>query len=146
MTWTETSENSTRFLFHTGLVAIVPSLPVFLFSPLSLSLFHCYTQSCLPPHGGLLHSSCMYLTSVMSSARDGRISQEEMIEYFNKAISQLSGKMGFVHTFVEIHSIKPTRCDHCSGVVSLSQPHSHMKRALSCTPRRPNNSVNRSTI
>ncbi|XP_012677112.1 RAS guanyl-releasing protein 2 [Clupea harengus] len=49
--------------------------------------------------------------------QDGRISQEEMIEYFNKAISQLSGKMGFVHTFVEIHSIKPTRCDHCSGVI-----------------------------
>ncbi|KAL2094841.1 hypothetical protein ACEWY4_009560 [Coilia grayii] len=49
--------------------------------------------------------------------QDGRISPEEMIEYFNKAISQLSGKMGFVHTFVEVHSIKPTRCDHCSGVI-----------------------------
>ncbi|XP_062392708.1 RAS guanyl-releasing protein 2 [Sardina pilchardus] len=48
---------------------------------------------------------------------DGMISPEEMIEYFNKAISQLSGKMGFVHTFVEVHSIKPTRCDHCSGVI-----------------------------
>ncbi|XP_063058677.1 RAS guanyl-releasing protein 2 [Engraulis encrasicolus] len=49
--------------------------------------------------------------------QDGRISPEEMIEYFNKAISQLSGKMGFVHTFVEVHSMKPTRCDHCAGVI-----------------------------
>ncbi|KAM6985797.1 RAS guanyl-releasing protein 2 [Aplochiton taeniatus] len=49
--------------------------------------------------------------------QDGRISQEEMIDYFTKANSLLNSKMGFIHTFEEVTCIKPTLCNHCSGII-----------------------------
>ncbi|XP_076835573.1 RAS guanyl-releasing protein 2 isoform X2 [Brachyhypopomus gauderio] len=49
--------------------------------------------------------------------QDGRISREEMIEYFTKSSSVLSCKMGFVHTFAAMSCIKPTVCQHCSGIM-----------------------------
>ncbi|KAI4884655.1 hypothetical protein NFI96_017901 [Prochilodus magdalenae] len=49
--------------------------------------------------------------------QDGRISREEMMQYFTKASSLLNCKMGFVHTFMAMNSFKPTVCQHCSGVM-----------------------------
>uniref|UniRef100_A0A8B9JFP0 RAS guanyl releasing protein 2 n=2 Tax=Astyanax mexicanus TaxID=7994 RepID=A0A8B9JFP0_ASTMX len=49
--------------------------------------------------------------------QDGRISREEMVQYFNKASSLLNCKMGFVHTFAAMNCIKPTVCQHCSGII-----------------------------
>lgn len=53
-----------------------------------------------------------------SSYRDGKISREEMIDYFMKASSLLNCKMGFIHTFTETTYVKPTFCEHCAGFVS----------------------------
>lgn len=50
--------------------------------------------------------------------RDGKISREEMIDYFMKASSLLNCKMGFIHTFTETTYVKPTFCEHCAGFVS----------------------------
>lgn len=41
-----------------------------------------------------------------------------MIEYFTKASSLQNCKMGFVHTFTEASSVKPSFCRHCSHLVS----------------------------
>ncbi|KAK3524334.1 hypothetical protein QTP70_027957 [Hemibagrus guttatus] len=49
--------------------------------------------------------------------QDSRISREEMIEYFAKANSMLTCKMGFVHTFTAMNCFKPTVCQHCSGIM-----------------------------
>lgn len=40
-----------------------------------------------------------------------------MIEYFTKASSLQNCKMGFVHTFAETSSIKPSFCRHCSRLI-----------------------------
>lgn len=58
-----------------------------------------------------LHSLCLF-------PRDGKISREEMIDYFMKASSLLNCKMGFIHTFTETTYVKPTFCEHCAGFVS----------------------------
>uniref|UniRef100_A0A674MBB0 RAS guanyl releasing protein 2 n=1 Tax=Takifugu rubripes TaxID=31033 RepID=A0A674MBB0_TAKRU len=50
--------------------------------------------------------------------QDGKISREEMIDYFMKASSLLNCKMGFIHTFTETTYVKPTFCEHCAGFVS----------------------------
>uniref|UniRef100_A0A8C6V672 RAS guanyl releasing protein 2 n=1 Tax=Neogobius melanostomus TaxID=47308 RepID=A0A8C6V672_9GOBI len=50
---------------------------------------------------------------------DGKISQEEMIDYFMKASSLLNCKMGFIHSFTEATYVKPTFCEHCAGFVNL---------------------------
>ncbi|XP_020567513.1 RAS guanyl-releasing protein 2 isoform X2 [Oryzias latipes] len=47
--------------------------------------------------------------------QDGKISREEMIDYFMKASSLLNCKMGFIHTFTEATYVKPTFCEHCAG-------------------------------
>ncbi|XP_685135.5 RAS guanyl-releasing protein 2 [Danio rerio] len=49
--------------------------------------------------------------------QDCKISREEMIEYFTKASSLQNCKMGFVHTFAETSSIKPSFCRHCSRLI-----------------------------
>ncbi|KAJ7996313.1 hypothetical protein DPEC_G00235800 [Dallia pectoralis] len=49
--------------------------------------------------------------------QDGRISKDEMIDYFTKASSLLNSKMGFIHTFSETTCMKPTLCQHCKGVI-----------------------------
>ncbi|XP_069036329.1 RAS guanyl-releasing protein 2-like [Lepisosteus oculatus] len=49
--------------------------------------------------------------------QDGRISREEMVEYFMRASSLLNCKMGFIHTFVETTYVKPTFCEHCAGFI-----------------------------
>lgn len=54
------------------------------------------------------------------ASRDCKISREEMIEYFTKATSLQNCKMGFVHTFTEASSVKPSFCRHCSRLVSAS--------------------------
>lgn len=54
---------------------------------------------------------------ICSSNRDGKISREEMIDYFMKASSLLNCKMGFIHTFTETTYVKPTFCEHCAGFV-----------------------------
>ncbi|KAK1787384.1 hypothetical protein P4O66_002878 [Electrophorus voltai] len=53
--------------------------------------------------------------------QDGKISREEMIEYFTKTSSVLNYKMGFVHTFAAMSCIKPTVCQHCSGIACRLQ-------------------------
>ncbi|KAL7844433.1 hypothetical protein SRHO_G00229720 [Serrasalmus rhombeus] len=60
-----------------------------------------------------------YLTKFddLDQNQDGRISREEMIQYFTKASSLLNCKMGFVHTFTAMNSFKPTVCQHCSGIM-----------------------------
>ncbi|CAB1345067.1 unnamed protein product, partial [Coregonus sp. 'balchen'] len=50
--------------------------------------------------------------------QDGKISREEMIDYFMKASSLLNCKMGFIHTFTEATYVKPTFCEHCTGFVT----------------------------
>ncbi|XP_039677482.1 RAS guanyl-releasing protein 2-like isoform X4 [Perca fluviatilis] len=52
--------------------------------------------------------------------QDGKISREEMVDYFMKASSLLNCKMGFIHTFTESTYVKPTFCEHCAGFVSIS--------------------------
>uniref|UniRef100_A0A3Q3WUF3 Uncharacterized protein n=1 Tax=Mola mola TaxID=94237 RepID=A0A3Q3WUF3_MOLML len=49
--------------------------------------------------------------------QDGKISREEMTEYFMKASSLLNCKMGFIHTFTETTYVKPTFCEHCAGFI-----------------------------
>ncbi|XP_028284529.1 RAS guanyl-releasing protein 2-like isoform X1 [Parambassis ranga] len=49
--------------------------------------------------------------------QDGKISREEMIDYFMKASSLLNCKMGFIHTFTEATYVKPTFCEHCAGFI-----------------------------
>uniref|UniRef100_A0A8D0AGB3 RAS guanyl releasing protein 2 n=1 Tax=Sander lucioperca TaxID=283035 RepID=A0A8D0AGB3_SANLU len=49
--------------------------------------------------------------------QDGKISREEMIDYFMKASSLLNCKMGFIHTFTESTYVKPTFCEHCAGFI-----------------------------
>ncbi|KAM6909377.1 RAS guanyl-releasing protein 2-like isoform 3-T3 [Xenentodon cancila] len=49
--------------------------------------------------------------------QDGKISREEMIDYFMKASSLLNCKMGFIHTFAETTYVKPTFCEHCAGFI-----------------------------
>ncbi|XP_056117980.1 RAS guanyl-releasing protein 2 isoform X1 [Rhinichthys klamathensis goyatoka] len=49
--------------------------------------------------------------------QDFKISREEMIEYFTKASSLQNCKMGFVHTFTETSSVKPSFCRHCSRLI-----------------------------
>ncbi|XP_034412507.1 RAS guanyl-releasing protein 2-like isoform X3 [Cyclopterus lumpus] len=49
--------------------------------------------------------------------QDGKISKEEMIDYFMKASSLLNCKMGFIHTFTEATYVKPTFCEHCAGFI-----------------------------
>ncbi|KAJ8362146.1 hypothetical protein AAFF_G00392860 [Aldrovandia affinis] len=53
----------------------------------------------------------------MDKNQDGRISREEMIDYFMKASSVLNCKMGFIHTFAESANVKPTVCQHCAGII-----------------------------
>ncbi|XP_051537594.1 RAS guanyl-releasing protein 2-like isoform X3 [Myxocyprinus asiaticus] len=53
--------------------------------------------------------------------QDCKISREEMIEYFTKASSLLNCKMGFVHTFMETTSVKPSVCRHCSRLKKESR-------------------------
>ncbi|KAI2662124.1 RAS guanyl-releasing protein 2 [Labeo rohita] len=48
---------------------------------------------------------------------DGKISRDEMIDYFMKASSLLNCKMGFIHTFIETTYVKPTFCEHCAGFI-----------------------------
>ncbi|KAG5853235.1 RAS guanyl-releasing protein 2-like isoform X1 [Anguilla anguilla] len=48
---------------------------------------------------------------------DGRISREEMVDYFMKASSLLNCKMGFIHSFTETTYVKPTFCEHCAGFI-----------------------------
>ncbi|TKS92620.1 RAS guanyl-releasing protein 2 [Collichthys lucidus] len=47
--------------------------------------------------------------------QDGKISRDEMVDYFMKASSLLNCKMGFIHTFTETTYVKPTFCEHCAG-------------------------------
>uniref|UniRef100_A0AAR2IXG8 RAS guanyl releasing protein 2 (calcium and DAG-regulated) n=1 Tax=Pygocentrus nattereri TaxID=42514 RepID=A0AAR2IXG8_PYGNA len=70
-----------------------------------------------------------YLTKFddLDQNQDGRISREEMIQYFTKASSLLNCKMGFVHTFTAMNSFKPTVCQHCSGIVSMCR---HPQRSV----------------
>lgn len=69
-----------------------------------------------------------------SSHRDGKISREEMIDYFMKASSLLNCKMGFIHTFTESTYVKPTFCEHCAGFVSKHLLlHVNTNPVLSCT-------------
>ncbi|XP_061565398.1 RAS guanyl-releasing protein 2-like isoform X4 [Cololabis saira] len=49
--------------------------------------------------------------------QDGKISREEMVDYFMKASSLLNCKMGFIHTFTEATYVKPTFCEHCAGFI-----------------------------
>ncbi|XP_034020095.1 RAS guanyl-releasing protein 2-like isoform X1 [Thalassophryne amazonica] len=49
--------------------------------------------------------------------QDGKISREEMIDYFMKASSLLNCKMGFIHTFTETTYFRPTFCEHCAGLI-----------------------------
>uniref|UniRef100_A0A8C5DJG6 RAS guanyl releasing protein 2 n=1 Tax=Gouania willdenowi TaxID=441366 RepID=A0A8C5DJG6_GOUWI len=49
--------------------------------------------------------------------QDGKISREEMIDYFIQASSLLNCKMGFIHTFTEATYVKPTFCEHCAGFI-----------------------------
>ncbi|XP_056156081.1 RAS guanyl-releasing protein 2-like [Lampris incognitus] len=49
--------------------------------------------------------------------QDGKISREEMIDYFMMASSLLNCKMGFIHTFTEATYVKPTFCEHCAGFI-----------------------------
>ncbi|XP_030194503.1 RAS guanyl-releasing protein 2 isoform X1 [Gadus morhua] len=49
--------------------------------------------------------------------QDGKISREEMIDYFMKASSLLNCKMGFIHTFTEATYVKPTFCENCAGFI-----------------------------
>ncbi|XP_077400734.1 RAS guanyl-releasing protein 2-like isoform X2 [Vanacampus margaritifer] len=49
--------------------------------------------------------------------QDGKISREEMIDYFMRASSLLNCKMGFIHTFTEATYVKPTFCEHCAGFI-----------------------------
>ncbi|XP_056586533.1 RAS guanyl-releasing protein 2 [Triplophysa dalaica] len=49
--------------------------------------------------------------------QDFKISREEMIEYFSKATSLQNCKMGFVHTFTQASSVKPSFCRHCSRLI-----------------------------
>ncbi|XP_042567413.1 RAS guanyl-releasing protein 2 [Cyprinus carpio] len=49
--------------------------------------------------------------------QDCKISREEMIGYFTKASSLQNCKMGFVHTFTEASSVKPSFCRHCSRLI-----------------------------
>ncbi|XP_067280197.1 RAS guanyl-releasing protein 2 [Pseudorasbora parva] len=49
--------------------------------------------------------------------QDCKISREEMIEYFTKASSLQNCKMGFVHTFTDTSSVKPSFCRHCSRLI-----------------------------
>ncbi|XP_032400098.1 RAS guanyl-releasing protein 2 isoform X2 [Etheostoma spectabile] len=49
--------------------------------------------------------------------QDGKISREEMVDYFMKASSLLNCKMGFIHTFTESTYVKPTFCEHCAGFI-----------------------------
>ncbi|XP_062240156.1 RAS guanyl-releasing protein 2-like isoform X1 [Platichthys flesus] len=49
--------------------------------------------------------------------QDGKISREEMVDYFMKASSLLNCKMGFIHTFTENTYVKPTFCEHCAGFI-----------------------------
>ncbi|KAK7910182.1 hypothetical protein WMY93_014866 [Mugilogobius chulae] len=49
--------------------------------------------------------------------QDGKISREEMIDYFMKASSLLNCKMGFIHSFTEATYVKPTFCEHCAGFI-----------------------------
>ncbi|XP_061665077.1 RAS guanyl-releasing protein 2-like isoform X3 [Syngnathoides biaculeatus] len=49
--------------------------------------------------------------------QDGKISREEMIDYFMRASSLLNCKMGFLHTFAEATYVKPTFCEHCAGFI-----------------------------
>ncbi|XP_067380279.1 RAS guanyl-releasing protein 2-like isoform X3 [Channa argus] len=49
--------------------------------------------------------------------QDGKISREEMIDYFMMASSLLNCKMGFIHTFTETTYVKPTFCEHCAGFI-----------------------------
>ncbi|KAJ8281843.1 hypothetical protein COCON_G00043620 [Conger conger] len=49
--------------------------------------------------------------------QDGRISREEMVDYFMKASSLLNCKMGFIHSFTETTYVKPTFCEHCAGFI-----------------------------
>jgi len=74
----------------------------------------------------LSHFICLSL-----SIRDGKISREEMIDYFMKASSLLNCKMGFVHTFMETTYVKPTFCEHCTGFVSIRCSCNHIE-IVSC--------------
>ncbi|KAM3857373.1 RAS guanyl-releasing protein 2-like [Diretmus argenteus] len=49
--------------------------------------------------------------------QDGKISRDEMVDYFMKASSLLNCKMGFIHTFTEATYVKPTFCEHCAGFI-----------------------------
>ncbi|KAJ8276360.1 hypothetical protein COCON_G00081120 [Conger conger] len=49
--------------------------------------------------------------------QDGQISREEMIDYFTGASSMLNCKMGFIHTFTESNNVKPSFCQHCTGII-----------------------------
>ncbi|XP_051992441.1 RAS guanyl-releasing protein 2-like [Xyrauchen texanus] len=60
-----------------------------------------------------------YLSKVeeLDKNQDGKISMEEMMEYFMKASSLLNCQTGFKHTFAETTFFKPTFCEHCTGFI-----------------------------
>lgn len=77
-----------------------------------LDLMDCFCESVFLSH---------FMFCLSPFIRDGKISREEMIDYFMKASSLLSCKMGFIHTFIETTYVKPTFCEHCAGFVSRMQ-------------------------
>lgn len=68
-----------------------------------------------------------FMIGLSPSIRDGKISREEMIDYFMKASSLLNCKMGFIHTFMETTYVKPTFCEHCTGFVSIRCSCNHIE-------------------
>lgn len=74
-------------------------------------------------------NECLFFSLISWSIRDGKISREEMIDYFMKASSLLNCKMGFIHTFIETTYVKPTFCEHCTGFVSIIQSYRNRFKA-----------------
>uniref|UniRef100_A0A8C8ENV8 RAS guanyl releasing protein 2 n=2 Tax=Oncorhynchus tshawytscha TaxID=74940 RepID=A0A8C8ENV8_ONCTS len=67
--------------------------------------------------------------------QDGKISREEMIDYFMKASSLLNCKMGFIHTFTETTYVKPTFCEHCTGFEKTLEVRNPGKRSAGSSHR-----------
>ncbi len=78
----------------------------------------CIWSNYFPSFVSLHYSKGPIFLFFFFTPRDCKISREEMIEYFTKASSLQNCKMGFVHTFTETSSVKPSFCRHCSRLVS----------------------------
>uniref|UniRef100_A0A8C1Q158 RAS guanyl releasing protein 2 (calcium and DAG-regulated) n=1 Tax=Cyprinus carpio TaxID=7962 RepID=A0A8C1Q158_CYPCA len=67
----------------------------------------------------IIRSNFPYLCKFdeLDQNQDCKISREEMIGYFTKTSSLQNCKMGFVHTFTETSSVKPSFCQHCSRLI-----------------------------